>query len=56
MRVLPTTAFLAVMKEAQDQTKANGRPPTWLDETEIFWNAQKQEVCVCGGGVREQQG
>lgn len=44
LRLLPTSAFLGLMREAQEHYVRADAPPAWLDETEFFWITQRSEV------------
>lgn len=49
LNILPSTSFLAVLDEAQEQYKKNGTLPGGLNETEFFWITQRHEVRGRGG-------
>ena len=43
IRSLPSSSFLELLDEAQTLYLANKSLPNWMDETEFFWNPQKDE-------------
>jgi hypothetical protein len=44
LRFLPVPALLSLLREGQEQYKANGTLPDALNETEFFWQTQKAQV------------
>ena len=55
LNIMPSTSFLSILEEAQEQYKKDGTLPGGLNETEFFWITQRNEVCVCvwGGGAAQ---
>jgi FAD/FMN-containing dehydrogenase len=47
LKALTPTELLALMHEASDSYKANSSIPHWMNETQIFWVVQKNQVGFC---------
>ena len=48
LNIMPSTSFLAILEEAQEQYKKDGTLPGGLNETEFFWITQRNEVWGAG--------
>jgi len=46
LKALTTRQFLDLMTSAQEAVVSTGTPPAWMNETQIFWLPQTQQVGV----------
>jgi hypothetical protein len=49
LKALTTPQFLEMMTSAQEATTNGDGPPAWMNETQIFWLPQTQQVSTASG-------